>query len=54
MGEAEENAPPLEPPRGIYPARLDDKGRLKLPVQFQQYLAAFPEKKLFVASSIAA
>jgi MraZ protein len=48
--ETEANAPPLEPPRGIYPARLDDKGRLKLPVPFQQYLGAFPEKKLFVTS----
>lgn len=31
----------------MYPARLDDKGRLKLPVGFQQYFAG---KKLFVTS----
>ena len=34
----------------MFPGRLDDKGRLKLPVLFQQYLSAMPEKKLFVTS----
>ena len=34
----------------MYPARVDDKGRLKLPVGFQEYFAALPEKKLFVTS----
>lgn len=41
---------PLEPPRGMYPARVDDKGRLKLPVPFQQYLGALPEPRFFVTS----
>jgi len=41
----------VEPPRGMYPARLDDKGRLKLPAEFQRYLAGLPEKKLFVTST---
>ncbi len=40
----------IEPPRGMYPGRLDDKGRIKVPVQFQQYLTSLPEKKLFVTS----
>lgn len=40
----------MEPPRGMYPARLDDKGRLKLPVAFQQYFLALREKQLFVTS----
>jgi MraZ protein len=35
----------------MYPARLDDKGRLKLPEKFQRYLAGLPEKKLFVTST---
>jgi MraZ protein len=35
----------------MYPARLDEKGRLKLPVEFQKYLAGLPEKKLFVTST---
>jgi transcriptional regulator MraZ len=40
----------IEPPRGAYPARLDDKGRLKLPADFQQFFSALREKKLFVTS----
>lgn len=40
----------VEPPRGMYPARLDDKGRVKLPASFQQFFAALREKKLFVTS----
>src|SRR5271165_6274471 len=34
----------------MYPARLDDKGRLKLPTVFQQFFNSFPEAKLFVTS----
>jgi DNA-binding transcriptional regulator/RsmH inhibitor MraZ len=41
---------PVEPPRGMYPCRLDEKGRLKLPVEFQHFLNLLPEKKLFVTS----
>lgn len=48
--EDSQASPPLEAPRGIYPARVDDKGRLKLPVPFQQYLSSFSEGKLFVTS----
>ena len=40
----------VEPPRGMYPARLDDKGRVKLPASFQQFFGALREKKLFVTS----
>jgi MraZ protein len=39
-----------EPPRGIYPARVDEKGRLKLPAVFQQYLTDLGEKRVFVTS----
>ena len=42
--------PTSEPPNGMYKGRVDDKGRLKLPVGFQQYIAGLPEKKLFVTS----
>jgi MraZ protein len=42
--------PQNEPPNGMYPARVDDKGRLKLPVGFQQFISGLPEKKLFVTS----
>jgi MraZ protein len=40
----------VEPPRGMYPARLDEKGRVKVPASFQQFFAALREKKLFVTS----
>ena len=45
-----ENQPRNEPPRGMYPGRLDDKGRIKVPAAFQQFFSALPEKKLFVTS----
>jgi DNA-binding transcriptional regulator/RsmH inhibitor MraZ len=41
---------PLEPPNGRYNGKLDDKGRLKLPVVFQTFLAGISEKGLFVTS----
>ncbi len=34
----------------MYPARLDEKGRLKLPEKFQRYLGGLTDKKLFVTS----
>ena len=34
----------------MYPARVDDKGRLKLPVGFEKWVESLPEKKLFVTS----
>src|SRR5579859_8042530 len=34
----------------MFPARLDEKGRLKLPAAFQQYFSALPETRLFVTS----
>jgi MraZ protein len=40
----------VEPPRGTYPGRLDDKGRVKLPATFQLFLNSLREKKLFVTS----
>ena len=34
----------------MYPAKLDDKGRVKVPQAFAQYLASLPEKTLYVTS----
>jgi len=48
--ETAEGTLPTEYPRGMYPARLDDKGRLKLPAEFQRFLGGLPEKRLFVTS----
>ena len=41
---------PVEPPRGFFSAHVDDKGRLKLPVELQQYLTAIGDEKYFVTS----
>jgi MraZ protein len=40
----------VEAPRGMYPARLDDKGRLKLPVAFERFFGSLRENRLFVTS----
>ena len=44
------NTAPVESPRGIYQARVDEKGRLKLPVDMQQFLSASGEQKVFITS----
>jgi len=49
-GETQKPAGHIELPRGMYPGRLDDKGRLKLPAVYQKYFESLPEKKLFVTS----
>jgi MraZ protein len=41
---------PVKPPLGMYPAKLDDKGRLKLPTVFQQYFSSIRSDRLFVTS----
>ena len=35
--EEQPQSAPVEPPRGFFSAHVDDKGRLKLPVELQQY-----------------
>ena len=50
MGGIELELLTVEPPRGMYPGKLDEKGRVKLPAAFQQYFAALREKRLFVTS----
>lgn len=39
-----------EPPLGIHQARCDDKGRLKLPVNFSEYLKALGVDKVFITT----
>src|SRR5579863_4361244 len=41
---------PVDLPRGIYEGRLDDKGRLRLPAAFQEYLRRTGVKEVFVTS----
>ena len=50
MGENPNQPPEIEPPRGMYPARMDDRGRIKLPAAFKEYLEKFEDKRLFVTS----
>jgi MraZ protein len=44
------SALPAEFPRGRYPGRLDEKGRLKLPTAFVQFFNSLPESKLYLTS----
>ncbi|MGA2722964.1 MAG: hypothetical protein ABSG79_11190 [Bryobacteraceae bacterium] len=50
MGTDAEQPPKPEPPLGMYPGRLDDRGRVKLPAKFEQYFSVLGEKRLFVTS----
>jgi MraZ protein len=49
-GDQSRDGKGVELPRGRYPARLDEKGRLKLPAVFKDFFDSLPEKKLFVTS----
>lgn len=40
----------VEPPRGTHQARVDDKGRLKLPAIFQKYLTELGESTVFITT----
>lgn len=40
----------VSPPRGFFSARVDEKGRLKLPAAIAQYLAASGDQKVFVTT----
>ena len=40
----------VEAPRGFLSARVDEKGRLKLPSAIAQYLDGFGERKVFVTT----
>ncbi len=48
--EENRNIVRVRPPRGIFPARVDDKGRLKLPAAFKTFLEQLEERDVFVSS----
>jgi len=50
VAESGGERPLVELPRGMYPGRLDEKGRLKVAAPFQRYYEALEEKTLFVTS----
>jgi DNA-binding transcriptional regulator/RsmH inhibitor MraZ len=41
---------PVEPPVGIFEAKCDDKGRLKLPVRFAMYLKHLDVPRVFITT----
>ncbi len=50
MAEIGPTATANRPPRGIFAARVDEKGRLKLPADLREYLLRFGEKTVFITS----
>src|SRR5580704_13906227 len=43
--------PVVEMPRGMSRAKIEDKGRIKLPAGFLHFFDALPERKVFVTST---
>lgn len=43
--------PVVDPPRGLFPAKVDDKGRLKLPANFIAFLNALQASKVYITST---
>lgn len=41
---------PTQPPLGIYTSRCDEKGRLRLPKEFEDFMRSFPDPEFFVTS----
>lgn len=41
---------PAQPPLGIYSSRCDDKGRVRLPKEFEEFLRTFPDPQFFVTT----
>jgi len=41
---------PPQPPLGIYTSRCDDKGRLRLPKEFEDFMRSLPDPEFFVTS----
>ena len=54
MDQLEQKAPGsgviIDPPHSISQASVDDKGRLKLPTNFQQFLNSIGDQRFFVTS----
>lgn len=50
MAEESSRSGTVAPPRGFFSARVDEKGRLKLPAALAQYLAALGEQQVFITT----
>ena len=44
------SATPVEAPRGFHGARVDEKGRLKMPAAIAEYVAALGDQKVFITT----
>ena len=43
-------SPTVDPPLGTYSAKVDERGRLKLPADFKEFLASFGDNRVFITS----
>ncbi len=50
MEESLQPAPPPRPPAGSFPSRVDEKGRCRLPKEFEDFLRSLPDSEFFVTS----
>lgn len=50
LGESNFAPSAVVPPRGTHQTKCDEKGRLKLPTVFQEYLKALGETRVFITS----
>lgn len=51
QGNGQSGSPtPVEAPRGFHSARVDEKGRLKLPAIIAEYLSKLGEQKVFITT----
>jgi len=50
VAENPSQVPEFEYSDAMYPSRMDDRGRIKLPVALKEYLEKFEDKRLFVTS----
>ncbi len=48
--ESSSQLPSQRPPLGIFSSRCDEKGRVRLPKEFEDFLRALPEADFFVTS----
>jgi DNA-binding transcriptional regulator/RsmH inhibitor MraZ len=47
--ETRDNSP-VRPPLGTYSSRCDEKGRVRLPKEFEDFVRTFPEQEFFVTT----
>jgi MraZ protein len=50
VAEGSEESTQINPPLGLHPAKVDEKGRVKLPSDFQQFFAKLGVTEFFVTS----